>query len=224
MAVTATQARFEGGSWYSDYSAAGPLLAAARLPWYLAQAPAAPAKIAIAGAGWGHSVKALRDAGRDASGFDASSYASLKYVSLEAGQAGRNVTASVLNATQMTNYRRNTAGLSGSTKISLMVSEDLLPCLDVPTASTEITTALARMRDNATKVIHVVTCARSQFDAMTPAAQAALTPAQRDTAQRTTDPADLTARSADFNWKTASEWKRLVGTELVMNAETGAVL
>lgn len=203
MAVLATQARFEGGAWYSDYSTAGPVLAAARVPWVLEQAPAAPAKIAIAGSGWGFLVKALRDAGRDASGFDASSYASLKYVSLEAGQAGRNVTASVLNATQMTNYRRNTAGLSGSTKIPLMVSEDLLPCL----TDAEVTTALTRMRDNATKVIHVVTCA-----------------AESGTDPLVVDLADLTHRSGDFNWKTHARWKQLVGVELVMNAEGGGVL
>ncbi len=213
MAVTATQVRFEGGAgaWYSDFSTAGPLLAASRVPWYLAQAPAAPAKIAIAGSGWGHSIKALRDAGRDASGFDASSYASLKYVTLEAGQAGRNATASVLNATQMTNYRRNTAGLSGSTKIPLMVSEDMLPCL----TDAEVTTALTRMRDNATKVIHVVTCAvASDADPLVVRA------------------GDLDARVSEMLWLTHQAWYARIHRdlaanaprELVLNAETGAVL
>lgn len=111
--------------------------------------------------------------------------------------------ANVLNSTQMTNYRRNTVGMPGTKKIPLMVSEDLLPCL----TDAEVATAIAQMRNNATEVIHVITCA---------------VPSDTDPLEAKTG--DLVSRSADFNWKTHAEWKRLVGTELVMNAEDGSVL
>jgi len=208
MAVLATQARFEQGGWYSSYT---------RYPFFAERAAwinslGTTGKIAVAGCGWGYLVDELRKLGRDAYGFDISSYATAKFSSIRPTEVSRVVTADALNATQMTTFRRTTCGLSGSTKIPLIVTEDMLPALFVsgnPTQTeTDTTTALTQMRANGTRVVHIVTCAVPTVPGGTVVAAA-----------------DLTARSTDLVWRTHQGWKDRIGnSETVLNAEGGAVL
>lgn len=200
MAQMATQTRFEAGGWYTQYQ---------RYPFFVERAAwlnglVATGKVAVAGCGWGYLVHELRRLGRDAYGFDAATYAAAKYAGIDPSAPSRVVVASVLNATQMTNFRRNTCGLAGSTKIPLLVTEDLLPAL----TDGEVTTALTQCRANATRVVHIVTCARPTVPG-----------------GATVDSADLANRSTDFVWRTHQGWKTRIGNaESVLNAEGGAVL
>lgn len=217
MAVMASTARFEQGGWYSSYG---------RYPFFAERAKwadgqtAAGNKIGVAGCGWGYLVDELRKLNRDAYGFDAASYATAKWTGIRPTEPSRVVVASALTRTQMTSFRSTTVGMAGSALIPLIVTEDLLPAL----ADAEVTTALTELRRIATKLIHVCTCAASQYDMMTRQQRATLSVADRTTAERTADATDVAVRSADFNWKTHAAWKALVGAELVMNAEGGVVL
>jgi hypothetical protein len=200
MAVMASTARFEQGGWYSSYGRY-PFFAE-RAQWANGQT-AAGNKIGVAGCGWGYLVDELRKLNRDAYGFDAASYATAKWIGIRPTEPSRVVVASALTRTQMTSFRSTTVGMAGSALIPLIVTEDLLPAL----TDAEVTTALTELRRIATKLIHVCTCAAPTTPGGTVAAAA-----------------DVASRSADFNWKTHAAWKALVGTELVMNAEGGAVL
>jgi hypothetical protein len=203
MAVMATSTRFEGGAgaWYSSYTRY-PFFAE-RAAWVAAQTPASN-KIGVAGCGWGFLVDELVVLEREAYGFDAASYATAKAgIAISTQIAQRIVTANTLTRTQMTSFRTNTAKMSGATLIPLVVTEDLLPCL----TNAEVTTALAELRRIASKLCHIVTCARPASPGST-----------------TVLAGDLTNRLGELNWKTHAGWKALVGSDLIMDAEAGAVL
>lgn len=204
MAVLATLARLEQGGWYG-----GPDGGYRRYPFFSERAAwvdgqtAAGNKIGVAGCAWGYLVDELRKRGREAYGFDAASYATLKWAQIRPAETTRVVVADARTRTQMTSFRTTTAGMAGAALIPLVVTEDLLPCL----TDAEVTTVLAELRRIAAKLVHICTCAL-------PTTPGGLV----------NDSANVAARSADFNWKTHAEWKRLVGADLVMNAEGGAVL
>lgn len=201
MAVMATATRFEQGAWYSDYTRY-PFFAE-RAAWVSAQTPS-PDKIGVAGCGWGFLVDELVSLEREAYGFDAASYATAKAgIAISPQIAQRVVTANALTRSQMTGFRTNTVKMSGSTPIPLVVTEDLLPCL----TNAEVTTVLAELRRISAKLCHIVTCARPASPGST-----------------TVLAGDLTNRLGELNWKAHADWKTLVGTDLVMDAETGAVL
>lgn len=202
MAQMATQTRFEQGGWYTGYRRFE--FFAQRAAW-LSGLSAAPNKIGVAGCGWGYLVDELRVLGRDAYGFDLAPYCATKFAGIRPSEPGRVVTADVLNATQMTNFRKTTCGLSGTTKIPLLVTEDFLSAL----TDTEVTTALTQCRANATRVVHIITCARAD-------------PANASTILA----GDLNNRNTtDFVWRTHQGWKSRIGNnETVMDAEGGAIL
>jgi hypothetical protein len=94
------------------------------------------------------------------------------------------------------NAAKSAAGIAANGRFAAGVTEDLLPCLSVP----EITSALGELRRACTTLLHIVT------------------------------PGDGTAqppgRVPEMTWRNHQEWKDFptIGTELVYNAETGAVL
>lgn len=185
--------------WWTDYPTAGPKLAGQRAPWVAGQAAG---KVAVAGCGWGYLVRALTDSGRDAYGFDAELQAVTKAKTLHPAISLKLVQASVLNATQMTNFRKTTMGIAGTTKGPLVVTDDLLAAL----TDAEVSTALTQLRANFTKVVHIVTCVE-------PASAGSVT----------VKAGDLANRSADFVWRTPARVRQLVGTDVVMDAEGRAV-
>lgn len=201
MAVMATVTRFEQGAWYSGYTRY-PFFAD-RAAWVSAQTPS-PNKIGVAGCGWGFLVDELVNLEREAYGFDAASYATAKAgIAVSPQIAQRVVTANALTRSQMTSFRTTTVKMTGATLIPLVVTEDMLPCL----TNAEVTTALAELRRISSKLCHIVTCARPAEPGSTIILAG-----------------DLTSRLSELNWKTHASWKTLVGADLVMDSETGAVL
>lgn len=110
-------------------------------------------KSAIWGCGFGYMVRWATDAGYDAHGFDASSYAIGRGQTLLPNYAGRLHIRNALLSTDMTPARRD-AGLQGAQRFALLVTEDLLTCC----SDAEISTVLTNLRGIcSTNLAHIVT-------------------------------------------------------------------
>lgn len=147
----ATQADFEQGGLYTSYR---------RYPFFAERAAAVVAaygsvKTLVVGCGWGYLVDELLRLGVDAWGIDASLYAITKGKAV-AGMLPATLTrlsvADATNRTQLTAVR-TTAGLVGSARFGLVVTEDMLPML----TDAEVTTAVTECRRIATNMLHIVT-------------------------------------------------------------------
>lgn len=109
-------------------------------------------KLAIWGCGFGYLVERAVAAGYDAYGFDASQYAIDRGKQLLPGIASRLFVRDALLSSDMTPSRRD-AGLPGAQRFSLLVTEDLLTCMN----DVEIQTALVNLRDtSSTNLLHMV--------------------------------------------------------------------
>lgn len=138
-------------------------------------------KLAIWGCGWGYLVNLAVQAGYDAFGYDASSYAITKAKALFPTLAARFFLRSALVSGDMTPARRD-AGLQGAQRFALLVTEDMLTCF----TDVEITTSLTNLRGIcSTNLGHIVT------------------PLDPWNVERgTADPR--------INWKTYDQWKALL--------------
>jgi hypothetical protein len=138
-------------------------------------------KLAVWGCGWGSLVNLAVQAGYDAYGFDASSYAITRGKALLPAIATRLFVRSALVAADVT-ASRSDAGIHGGTRFSLLVTEDLLTCM----SDAEIAVTLPLLRAScSTNLLHMVT-------PVDPWAQANGLNDQR------------------INWKTDSQWKALL--------------
>lgn len=154
--------------------------------------PAGGQTVCIVGCGFGYLNLQMTLDGWVTWGVDAAQY------SLDRGAAevalARVTLADIVTATPR-DIRRD-AGLTGQARFDLCVSEDLLPCL----RDDEVTAAVENMRELSGTVAHIVTC--------------------KDLAQPEgtyMSAADLHDDGQDpLNWKTASEWKQLVGGDTLI--------
>lgn len=124
-------------------------------------------KVLVVGCGWGYLVDELLNLGGDAWGVDASSYAINKGKALSGVNAGttleglavgmRSDTGSRLVSADATNRQqlasaRQTAGLSGSQRFEVVVTEDVLPVL----SDAEVSVLVTEVRRLAVTVLHIV--------------------------------------------------------------------
>lgn len=93
------------------------------------------------------------------------------------------------------NAAKTAAGIASNGRFAGCLTEDLLPCLTGPN---EVANALGEIRRATTRLLHVVTPGDGQ--------------------------AQPPGRTPEMAWRTHQEWKNLVGADLVMDTETGAVL
>lgn len=93
------------------------------------------------------------------------------------------------------NAAKTAAGIASSGRFAGCLTEDLLPCLTGPN---EAANALGELRRASTRLLHVVTPGDG-------------TPAPP-------------GRTPEMSWRTHVQWKQVVGADLVMSAEGGAVL
>lgn len=151
-------------------------------------------KTAIWGCGWGWLVNLAVQAGYDAHGYDASSYA------ITTGQARFPAIASRLHlrdalvSGDMTPARRD-AGLQGAQKFALLITEDLLECM----SDTEIATALPLLRG---------ICSANLGHIITP-----LDPWCQEH-----------GADSRVNWKTYDQWKALLTPPDVVIGADGSVV
>ncbi len=147
MAELATQARFENGSWYSQYR--NYPFFADRAAWVHAQIPTG--KLLVAGCGPGYLVDELVNLGRDAWGLDAAGYCASRFV-----LPARIMQADSLVRSQLAAVR-SFAGLQGNAKFAGLVTDDLLPCF----SDAEVAIAVTESRRIANVVLHIVTCSKA---------------------------------------------------------------
>ena len=110
--------------------------------------------LAIWGCGFGATVNLAQQAGYNAYGFDASSYAITRGKALIPAIAARLFVRDAL-VSQQVSAARGDAGLKGQTKFALVVTEDMLTCM----SNTEISTALPLLRGIVASgpLLHVLT-------------------------------------------------------------------
>jgi hypothetical protein len=149
---------------------------------------------AIWGCGFGSLVDLADKAGYAATGFDASTYVINRGKALIPSAATSLFVRDALNATAVTNSKRD-AGLKGAAKFALLVTEDLLTCM----SDAEVTTTLPLLRGVATTLLHMVT-------PVDPWAQA----------NSKNDPR--------INWKTMADWKTLIAGDSVYDLVANAVV
>lgn len=157
MSLLATQADFEGGGAGALYT--NPTYE--QYPFFQQRINAligrfAPnnQKLAIWGCGWGYLVQLAVNAGYDAYGFDASSYAINKGKTVNPGIAARLFIRDALVSTDVT-AAKSDAGIHGKSNFALLVTEDMYPCF----SDTEIQTSLPLLRGIcSSNLLHLVTC------------------------------------------------------------------
>lgn len=89
---------------------------------------------------------------------------------------------------------RKLAGLKANQKFNVTIQEDMFPCM----TDAEVSTALGVLRETAASLFHTITCSK---------------------------PDDIPEqRHPGLNWKLQSEWKALVGSDPVLDTETGEVI
>lgn len=190
----ASKADFEGGALYTNYRRF-PMFGW-RAAWLTARYGTA-GKWLVAGCGWGYLVDELVALGVDAWGIDASSYAVSKAQeagTLAPGVGNRVVLIDATNRSQLASLR-STAGLSGSQRFTVIVTEDILPVL----TDSEASAVAAEARRVGTNICHVLTALRPDEDAAASIAAG--------------------MRVSGLNWKTLAQWKTLAGVDTVLNAE-----
>lgn len=187
----ASAADFENGGYlYSDYRRY-PFFAW-RAKWLVDRYGTA-GKWLVAGCGWGFLVDELVTLGVDAYGVDAAAYCQAKAVlNLPAKVAPRVILADVTSRTALT-AAKTAAGLTGSNKFAVTVTEDLLPML----TATETSSALTELRRISTLVTHIVS---------------ALAPTELT-------PDVVRSTNLGITWRTLAAWKLIVGNDLVVNTD-----
>lgn len=157
------------------------------------------AKILIAGCGFGGLVEELMGnwGFADVWGFDASAYAVGRgdYPARE----GRILQGDVLSSQSM-NSVRQAAGLRGQQRFSLVITEDLLPCM---ANAAEVQTCLTNLRGISQSVAHII----SLWDA----SEQSYTYRAPDGSIRYLN-GDLVMRMPGFLWWTEQEWLDAIGT------------
>lgn len=112
-------------------------------------------KLAVWGCGWGYLVQLAVQAGYDAYGFDASTYAVNKAKALSPALAGRFFVRDALVSGDV-NGARGDAGLRGKNAFALLVTEDLLTCM----SDAEVGACLPLLRGICSaNLLHIVTVA-----------------------------------------------------------------
>jgi hypothetical protein len=205
MPVLASRAKFEPateaereGAWYTDGYHEYPFFAARIADLKGRYAPNGQ-KTLVVGAGWGYLVQLGREAGYDAWGCDASSYA-----------VSRDVTGGfMLQADALSDASIRTVltamGVTGANpRCDLLVTEDLLSCLSDPEITQALTVLRARCRTN---LLHLVTCLRPDW-----------WPPELTEAERRAR--DLAIRDSALTWKTLAEWEAiLTPPDLVLDTQ-----
>ena len=138
-------------------------------------------KLAIWGCGWGSLVNLAVEAGYDAYGFDASSYAITKAKATFPVIATRLFVRDALKSADVT-ASKSDAGIHGQSKFAVLVTEDVLPCM----SDQEITLTLPLLRG---------VCSANLLHMVTP-----LDPWAQQNGLN--DPR--------INWKTDAQWKALL--------------
>ena len=110
-------------------------------------------KLAVWGCGFGSTVNLAVQAGYDAFGFDASTYAINRGKTLLPAIAARLFVRDALVSADVTGAKRD-AGITGARQFALLATEDLLTCM----SDAEVITALPLLRGVcSTNLLHMVT-------------------------------------------------------------------
>lgn len=154
-------------------------------------------KMAIWGCGWGSLVNFAVQAGYDAYGYDASSYAITKAQATFPTIAQRLFVRDALSSADVTASAADAGIHGGNPRFTLLLTEDLLTCM----SDAEIQTALSLLRARAqANLLHMVT----PVDAWS-------------SANGLSDPR--------LNWKTDAQWKALLSPpDVVYDAVANVVV
>lgn len=182
--------------------------------------------VLVAGCGWGYLVDELRALNMNAWGVDASPYCITKATTLwPIGHRtnGRVLLGDCTIAAAMATVRTTALGGPITRRFGVVVTEDLLPVL----TEVEITAALSALRTIATAMFHIVTTDDGNSVSLSTADWVKYHDSQRGAgppvAATATRPI-TTVRHADLTWLTLAQWKARVGTDSVLDAETGTIV
>jgi 2-polyprenyl-3-methyl-5-hydroxy-6-metoxy-1,4-benzoquinol methylase len=198
MARIATPERMQG-SWYRQYG---------RMPIHAHRADAIQgrftnrtARILIAGCGAGYTVAELTERGyTQVWGCDAAAWI-INQGKAEMPQIASRLLVADCTVRSHLSAVRTAAGLTGSQRFALVITDDVLPCME---SEAELQTLLSELRRITQAMGHVVTCTHPWL------------------------PGDLASRipGTGLWWRTADEWKASINaaSEWLWDCELGVIV